>query len=94
MPLFAFDAGGYDAAQWQRGLTDCRAQVLVRLRAGRCFYADMPKAPPGKNGRPRRHGRERLGVSRWKRTVGVFRLYTTGKETCSTRGTVGYSRLG
>jgi hypothetical protein len=57
VPLFVFDAG-YDAAQLQRGLTDCRAQILVRLRAGRCFYADPPKAPPGKNGRPRRHGRK------------------------------------
>jgi DDE superfamily endonuclease len=30
--------------------------VLVRLRADRCFYADPSPPPPGKNGRPRRHG--------------------------------------
>ncbi len=54
-PLFVFDAG-YDPVQLQQGLEDCRAQVLVRLRAGRCFCADPPKAPPRKNGRPRRHG--------------------------------------
>jgi hypothetical protein len=30
--------------------------VLVRLRADRCFYADPPRPPPGKTGRPRRHG--------------------------------------
>ena len=57
VPLFVFDAG-YDAARLQRGLAGCRAQILVRLRAGRCFYADPPEAPPGRNGRPRRHGRK------------------------------------
>jgi hypothetical protein len=30
--------------------------VLVRLRSDRCFYADPPAPPPGKTGRPRRHG--------------------------------------
>ena len=54
-PLFVFDAG-YDPVQLQKGLADCRASILVRLRAGRCFYADPPKEAPGKNGRPRRHG--------------------------------------
>lgn len=57
-PLFVFDAG-YDPVQLQKGLSGCRAQILVRLRAGRCFYADPPKRSaraPGKNGRPRRHG--------------------------------------
>ncbi len=57
VPLFVFDAG-YDATRLQRGLAGCRAQIPVRRRAGRCFYADPPKAPPGKNGRPRRHGHE------------------------------------
>src|SRR4029453_5047047 len=33
-----------------------RVAVLVRLRAGRCFYADPPPRPPGAGGRPRRHG--------------------------------------
>ena len=33
----------------------CR--ILVRLRAGRCFYADPSLAgPPARTGRPRRHG--------------------------------------
>ena len=39
----------------RRGLGGCRAQLLVRLRAGRRFYAD-PEGPPAKTGRPRRHG--------------------------------------
>lgn len=55
VPLFVFDAG-YDPVQLQQGLADCRAAILIRLRAGRCFYADPPKAAPKKNGRPRRHG--------------------------------------
>ena len=53
-PLFIFDAG-YDPVQLQRGLAGRRAAVLVRLRAGRCFYAD-PVGPPARTGRPRRHG--------------------------------------
>lgn len=52
-PLFVFDAG-YDPVQLQQGLKGSRAQLLVRLRAGRCFYADPP--PPAPTGRPRRHG--------------------------------------
>jgi hypothetical protein len=55
-PLFVFDAG-YDPVQLQQGLEGCRrAQILVRLRAGRCFYADPP--PPKWTGRPPRHGRK------------------------------------
>jgi hypothetical protein len=54
-PLFVFDAG-YDPVQLSLGLTDTRATILVRLRSGRCFYADPPPAPPGRVGRPRRHG--------------------------------------
>ncbi len=53
-PLFVFDAG-YDPVRLQRGLEGCGTQILVRLRAGRCFYAD-PEGPPAKTGRPRRHG--------------------------------------
>ncbi len=54
VPLFVFDAG-YDPAQLQQGLAGDRSQILVRLRAGRCFYAD-PVGPPARTGRPRRHG--------------------------------------
>jgi hypothetical protein len=34
------------------GLAGTGAAILVRLRAGRCFYADPPPAPPGRIGRP------------------------------------------
>jgi hypothetical protein len=54
-PLFVFDAG-YDSAQLSLDLADAPAAALVRLRSGRCFYADPPAPPPGKTGRPRRHG--------------------------------------
>jgi len=57
VPMFVFDAG-YDPAGLTYGLTDARAQVLVRLRGDRVFYTD-PAAnpcPAGKAGRPRRHG--------------------------------------
>jgi hypothetical protein len=54
VPLFVFDAG-YDPVQLQRGLAGRRAAILVRLRGGRCFYAD-PVGPPARTGRPRRHG--------------------------------------
>jgi hypothetical protein len=56
VPLFIFDAG-YDPVQVQQGLEGCRAQILVRLRAGRCFYSD-PTGPPAPTGRSRRHGRK------------------------------------
>jgi hypothetical protein len=55
VPLFVFDAG-YDSAQLTLDLADAGVAVLVRLRADRCFYADPPSPPPGKTGRPRRHG--------------------------------------
>jgi hypothetical protein len=55
LPLFVFDAG-YDSAQLTLDLAEERVAVLVRLRADRCFYADPPAPPPGKTGRPRRHG--------------------------------------
>jgi hypothetical protein len=55
-PLFVFDAG-YDPAKVQQGLEGCPCQILVRLRAGRRFYADPSLAgPPAHTGRPRRHG--------------------------------------
>lgn len=56
--LFVFDTG-YDPVQLQRGLEEgCGgAQILVRLQAERCFYAD-PEGPPGPSGRPQRHGRK------------------------------------
>lgn len=54
--LFVFDAS-YDPVRLQRGLEGCDAQILVRLRAGRCFYDD-PEGPPARTGRPRRHGRK------------------------------------
>src|SRR5215213_6319172 len=53
LPLFVFDAG-YDPVQLQQGLQGGYAQMLVRLQAGRCFYADPP--PPNRSGRPPRHG--------------------------------------
>src|SRR5215218_4860523 len=56
VPLFVFDAG-YDPVQVQQGLEGCRGQILLRLRAGRCFYAD-PVGPPAPTGRHRRHGRK------------------------------------
>ena len=74
LPLFAFDAG-YDAVQLAQALAlahparggpacaggHVRCAVAVRLRSGRCFYADPPPyagAATGRGGRPRRHGRK------------------------------------
>ena len=55
-PLFVFDAG-YDPTGLALGLAEHRAAILVRLRSGRCFYADPPpRVATGKGGRPRRHG--------------------------------------
>jgi hypothetical protein len=55
-PLFVFDAG-YDPVKLQQGLEGTACQILVRLRAGRRFYADPSLAgPPAHTGRPRRHG--------------------------------------
>jgi hypothetical protein len=55
VPWFVFD-GGYDSAQLTLDLAEVPAAVLVRLRSGRCFYADPPPRAPGSTGRPRRHG--------------------------------------
>jgi hypothetical protein len=55
-PLFVFDAG-YDPVKVQRGLEGSPCQIVVRLRAGRCFHADPSLAgPPAATGRPRCHG--------------------------------------
>lgn len=53
IPIFTFDAG-YDAVQLSLAMADLQVGLLVRLRAGRCFYAE-PTAQPA-TGRPRRHG--------------------------------------
>jgi DDE superfamily endonuclease len=56
VPLFVFDAG-YDPVKVQQGLEGTQCQILIRLRAGRRFYADPSLAgPPAHTGRPRRHG--------------------------------------
>jgi hypothetical protein len=52
-PIFTFDAG-YDAVQLSRAFERLPVGLLVRLRAGRCFYADPTSQP--QTGRPRRHG--------------------------------------
>jgi hypothetical protein len=51
VPWVVFDAG-YDPVQLTQALDETPAAILVRLRAGRCFYAD-PTAQP-KRGRPPR----------------------------------------
>ena len=53
LPLVSFDAG-YAPVQLGVALADEPVCLLVRLRAGRCFYAAPSSAPTG--GRPRRHG--------------------------------------
>ena len=56
IPLFVFDAG-YNSVQLTQGVANLPVAVLVRLRAGRCFYADPPVASPSPlGGRPRKHG--------------------------------------
>jgi hypothetical protein len=55
LPWFVFDAG-YDPVQLTQALGQTPVGILVRLRAGRCFYAD-PTAQP-RTGRPRRHGQK------------------------------------
>jgi hypothetical protein len=53
LPIFSFDAG-YDSVQLSLALAEEPVCLLVRLRAGRCFYADPTSQPT--TGRPRRHG--------------------------------------
>ena len=55
LPLFVFD-GGYDPVRLALALEATPAQLLVRIRSDRCFYADPPPAEVGTLGRPRRHG--------------------------------------
>ena len=58
VPLCVFDAG-YDPETLARELGDLDGEcvaVLVRLRSGRCFYADPPSVVGAQRGRPRRHG--------------------------------------
>jgi hypothetical protein len=58
VPLFVFDAG-YGPMKLARELGDLDGEwgaALVRLRSGRCFYADPDRQP--RTGRPRRHGRK------------------------------------
>jgi hypothetical protein len=64
LPLFVFDAG-YDPVQLAQALAlavgTSQAAILVRLRSGRCFYADPPPycgKANGCGGRPRRHGQK------------------------------------
>jgi DDE superfamily endonuclease len=52
-PIFTFDAG-YEPVQLGVALAGEAVGILVRLRSGRCFYADPPAEPM--RGRPRRHG--------------------------------------
>jgi hypothetical protein len=55
-PLFVFDAG-YDPVKLQQELEGSACQILVRLRAGRRFYADPSLSGlPAHTGRPRRYG--------------------------------------
>ncbi len=53
--IYSMDSG-YDPVQMGFALQDEKENVclLMRLRAGRCFYADPPNTPTG--GRPKRHG--------------------------------------
>ena len=52
--IYSMDAG-YDPIAMGVALRDeDGASLLIRLRAGRCFYADPPNTPTG--GRPKRHG--------------------------------------
>jgi hypothetical protein len=53
LPWFVF-AAGYGPVQLTQALGETHAATVVRLRAGRCFYAD-PIAQP-QLGRRRRHG--------------------------------------
>jgi hypothetical protein len=54
VPLFAFD-GGYDPIALADELAGENAQLLVRVKGDRVFYADPPARACAK-GRPRRHG--------------------------------------
>jgi hypothetical protein len=55
VPLLVFDAGD-DSARLTLDQADLPVAVLVGLRPDRCCYPDPLPPPPGKTGRPRRHG--------------------------------------
>jgi hypothetical protein len=55
VPLVCLDQG-YDPSRLQVDLAGVRVQVLVRVRANRCWYFDPPPRRPGARGRPARHG--------------------------------------
>jgi len=55
LPIFVFDAG-YEPMQVAQAWGDLYAAALIRLRAGRCFYADPTQH--AETGRPPRHGRK------------------------------------
>jgi hypothetical protein len=55
VPLFVFDAG-YDPIALADELGGEAAQILVRIKGDRVFYADPPPRAAGDRGRPRRHG--------------------------------------
>ena len=53
LPIFVFDAG-YEPVQLAQAWGTLYAAALIRLRAGRCFYADP--TDQAATGRPPRHG--------------------------------------
>jgi len=55
VPLFVFDAG-YDGVALGHGLSNTRADVLVRIASTRVFHPDPAQRASGTLGRPRRHG--------------------------------------
>jgi hypothetical protein len=55
VPMFVFDAG-YDPIALTHGLSETRAQVLVRISSARVFHPDPPPRDDHTVGRPRRHG--------------------------------------
>lgn len=86
-PLFVFDAG-YDPVKVQQGLQEWPCQILVRLRAGRRFYADPSVAgPPALTGRPRRHGPKMkcADPSTWPEPSAEHSLEDTGYGTVRVR---------
>ncbi len=62
-PIVSCDAGydaGDDSVQLSLAVADEPVCLVVRLRSGRCFYAD-PSTQPA-TGRPRRHGAKFVGA--------------------------------
>jgi DDE superfamily endonuclease len=53
--LFAFD-GGYDPVQLSVELAGSGAQIVVRVRDDRTYFARPVPHAGGRGGRPRRHG--------------------------------------